>query len=371
MIKPMKKSTLIFVSAVILALLPSALAQASWQTVDNVSQAMGRDIVSDGHGNLIALMIDSATPTTAVCLSTNQGQTWQTLGAIGGYALKLSLAFDGSLFASGNRTTAVNGRAVVWQSLDHGISWTQSDPWVGQANALICSDVNAGTAGSVYLCGQSSGRWITRKGRRQNGGLVWNTIDSAISGSPKSLITIPSLSGDSDSIFVSGTSGNWTVRRSLDGGLTWSTSDNYVGGTAWSLGIGSNGAIFSAGHGIVPLSKNTAQASWIVRKSLDGGVSWATVDIVPQAYDAVFSLTSDLFGRLFVASYDRAIWMVRASSDGGATWTTTDLFLPRGFGASYAYGTASDDLGNVFVIGHANLANGSGSSSLIRRLGAP
>src|SRR5439155_17629554 len=61
----------------------------------------------------------------------------------------------------------------------------------------------------------------------------------------------------------------WYVRRSLDGGATWSTVDAYAGGQAKGIGADAPGNIYAVGAN---------GSHWIVRKSTNGGASWATVD---------------------------------------------------------------------------------------------
>jgi hypothetical protein len=57
----------------------------------------------------------------------------------------------------------------------------------------------------------------------------------------------------------------WYVRRSLNGGVTWSTVDTYLGGSARGIGADGAGNVYvvgsNAGH-------------WIVRRSNNGGGSW-------------------------------------------------------------------------------------------------
>src|SRR6187399_3315122 len=106
----------------------SALAASTWQTVDNLADSRGRDIVADSAGSFISLAIDNSTSSTgpvstAVSRSSDHGATWQMVGSIAGYALDLTAAPDGALFATGNRSATVSGRAFLWQSLDHGATW--------------------------------------------------------------------------------------------------------------------------------------------------------------------------------------------------------------------------------------------------------
>jgi hypothetical protein len=128
-----KQNHLLLGAALLLAPLTSAIAQSTWETVDAITPWRGRAIAVDSAGNFISLAIDNSTYSTGpvstdVSLSSDTGLTWQTVGSIPGYALKLTAAPDGTLYASGNRSATVSGKAFVWFSKDHGTNWTVSDP---------------------------------------------------------------------------------------------------------------------------------------------------------------------------------------------------------------------------------------------------
>src|ERR1035438_4111895 len=96
-------------AALLLAPLTTTFAQSTWETVDALTPWRGIAIVADNDGNFISLALDNSTSgtgpvSTAVSLSSDGGATWQTNGSIAGYAVHLSAAPDGALFASGNRT---------------------------------------------------------------------------------------------------------------------------------------------------------------------------------------------------------------------------------------------------------------------------
>jgi hypothetical protein len=389
-------------AAMLLAPLISTLAQSTWETVDAITPWRGRAIAADSAGNFISLAIDNSTSTTGpvstdVSLSIDTGLNWQTVGSIPGYALKLTAAQEGTLYASGNRSATVSGKAFVWFSLDHGTNWTVSDPWAGQTqtNAFLAMDLAVGNSGVVYVCGQvfASSRWVVRKGQPTPSGISWSTVDNfpASSGQPQSAYVRPATApGSADEVFVAGIAGGlWTVRRSTDGGAIWVTVDGNNQGSALSVAAGTNGDIYVVGtftmsstitnqtivhHKVVVTYTTTSESGWLVRKSTDDGASWINVDFVVNGHPApARSLTVDAFGRVFAvgslytASYT---WLVRGSADGGATWTTTDTFLPAGYTWSQAFGAASDALGNVCVIG--DVENGTSSANLapIRRLPA-
>ena len=384
------KHALTLAAALLLAPLTTGLAQTTWETVDELTPWRGRDIVADAAGNFISLAIDNATctscpVTTTVSLSSDHGATWQTVGSIAGYALDLAAAPDGALFATGNRSATVSGRAFVWQSLDHGVTWTVSDPSVGLATGLIVADVAAGNTDSIYVGGMSNGRWMLRKGQRTASGITWSTVDSQPLGEIQSVFVRPTAAGQPDEVLVCG--GGWTVRRSLDGGATWTTLANpvstYSSQQAGSLTVSPNGSIFVVGRvskttttqtkvGKKIVTTTTTESGLLTRRSTNGGASWTDVDYVVNGSPAYScGLNADAFGRVFAVGWiTPETWLVRGSADGGTTWVTTDSFLPAETTRAHALGVASDALGNVCVIGETG-TNSVTYTAPIRRLAAP
>jgi hypothetical protein len=392
--------------ALLLAPYASTFGQSTWQTVDALSPGRGRAIVADSTGNFISLAIDDSTSSTgpvstAVSFSSDGGLSWQTAGTIPGYALKLAAAPDGTLYASGNRSATVSGKAFVWFSVDHGGTWAVSDPWSGQPAALISMDITAGNSGNIYLCGYVSGtynggRWIVRKGQPTPSGIAWTTADSFSGTQPNAIAVRPGSASFPDQIFLCGlaSSGNWTVRRSLDSGATWTTMQTSSLGTAYSVAIGPNGEVYVDGtsttniitatnvtttivHHQTVVTTNyvtTTFSGWLVQKSTDAGSTWSSVDFAVNARPAyASSLAVDAFSRVFAVGCQTTTpntWLVRGSADAGATWVTTDTFLPNGYTTAQAFGVACDALGNVCVVG--DVENGTPSADLapIRRLAA-
>jgi hypothetical protein len=375
-------------AAFFVATFTTTLAQSSWETVDNLAKSRGRDIVADSQGNFISLAIDDSTNTsspvtTAVSVSADHGATWQTVGSIAGYALDLAVAPDGALFATGNRSATVSGRAFLWQSLDHGATWTVSDPSAGLSAPILVTDVAAGNSGAIYVCGQSFGPWMVRKGQRTQSGITWATVDTPGLGQATSVFVRPGMAGQPDEVLVCG--GGWTVRRSLDGGATWNTLDS-SSGSAFALTTAPDGGIYVVGRiattttvtnqtvvkkKVVITTTTTTQYGWQVRKSANDGATWANMDYVANGWPQ-YSITADAFGRVFAVGFNDVTprtWLVRGSSDGGATWATTDLFLPSGATSAQAVAVGSDAFGNVCVVGE--LYYGTTVSAPIRRLAAP
>jgi hypothetical protein len=389
-------------AALLLASLTSTLAQSTWQTVDELTPWRGRDIVADNAGNFFSLAIDNGATgstgvvSTAVSVSTDHGATWQTVGSIGGYALDLAVAPDGALFAAGNRSATVSGRAFLWQSLDSGPTWTEIDPWAGQSGTFLSLDVAAGNNGSIYLCGYlyGGGKWIVRRGDRTHGGINWTTVDSFAGTQAESIcVRPPTLAGQPDEVLVSGFAGGlWTIRRSADGGATWATVDSYSTGfsNAGYSGVaaGLEGSIYTVARNaksvtvtnwtvvrkkLVATVTTTTEYGWLVRKSANDGASWANVGYFANGWPGNGPITVDNFGRVFVAGFNNTTprtWLVRGSEDGGVTWVTTDSFLPPGTTSAQAQAIASDALGNVCVVGETG-TSASTYTAPVRRLAAP
>jgi hypothetical protein len=367
---------LTLVATLLLAPVISTFAQSTWETVDAATPAAGRDIVADSAGNFISLALDYTTTSavTAVSRSGDGGTTWQTVGSIGGYALDLTAAPDGALFAAGNRSTAVSGKAFVWQSLDHGATWTTSDPWAGQSKPLISYDIAAGNSTAVYVCGSSNGRWIVRKGLRSGSGIAWTTVDNIAGVMATAICVRPASPGEQDEVIVFGSvAGLWTVRRSVNGGASWATVDSYsIGLSAGYAGVtaGPGNSIYVVGR-IAKKVGSSTQYGWLVRKTADGGATWADMDYVANGLPGG-NITVDAFGRVLVAGFNLISpysSLVRGSTDGGVTWTTTDSYRPTGATSSQAWGIASDAAGNVCVSGETIVANV--KTATIRRLAAP
>ncbi len=381
--------------ALLLAPFSPTFAQSAWQTADAITPWQGRAIVADPSGNFISLAISTNSTTTPVStivsLSTNAGQTWESVGSIGGYALKLTAAPDGTLYASGNRSDSISGKAFVWVSLDHGSTWNlAADPWAGQTTALISMDVQTDSTGALYLAGWLNGgnHWLIRKAQPTASGLSWSTVDSFLisSGQPQGLhVRRAAAPGQPDEVFVCGiANGYWTVRHSLDAGTTWVTIDSYTFGSqqsAFSLATGPDGSIYVVGRVASTVGSKktgyTTQYGWLMRKSANDGASWSNVDYVTNGWPAYArGVVVDPLGRIFVAGFLSTAtggysWLVRASVDGGSSWTTTDAFLPSGYTSAQASSAASDALGNLCVLGTLSDGNESDDVAITRRLAAP
>jgi len=94
-------------AALLLAPLSATLAQSAWKTADALTFRRGMAIEADTNGDLISVALDNSTSgtgpvSTVVSLSIDHGVTWQPVGSSAGYAVHLTAAPDGALFACGN-----------------------------------------------------------------------------------------------------------------------------------------------------------------------------------------------------------------------------------------------------------------------------
>lgn len=142
----------------------------------------------------------------------------------------------------------------------------------------------------------------------------------------------------------------------------WQTIDACPGYTSLATAVAGDeaGNIYAAGMWFQNV--NDVRHGWI-RKSSDGGRSWATVEdlVYPGSVGSVFQdITADGAGNLYAIAWATirsgpAHWVVTRSTDGGATWSIVDDLLGTPFAV------AADAAGNINVIG------GAGGHSILRR----
>ena len=169
----------------------------------------------------------------------------------------------------------------------------------------------------------------------------------------------------------------WYVRRSTDGGATWATVDDFVkspvDANADDIGMAADSAgnIFTAGCDFY-VSGSNAYPLWTVRKGT-GGTSFSTVDTVlnSRPTDVFVHPIAGVFvsgvTKVTIKNQPSDAWLVRRSTDGGATWSNVDVFQLASSKSSVAMGIAASTSG-IYVTGHAyNLNKGVVSSHWIVR----
>jgi hypothetical protein len=142
---------------------------------------------------------------------------------------------------------------------------------------------------------------------------------------------------------------HWYVRRSINGGASWVTVDDYVmrsatiGADAVSVAVDGTGDVYVSGYDFYSTGTGPINYDWIIRKGI-GGTSFSVVDFLPNSLPIRVFVhpTAGVFvvgqTRFTVRSSITWAWLVRRSSDGGATWSNVDT-IP--FSSSSFYSAAS------------------------------
>ncbi len=265
----------------------------------------------------------------------------------------------------------------LWESSDGAATWRS----VLNLNGALAAD----EAGNLYLATSylpgNPGSWAStlnyyrvRMGVTDpiTGDITWTVIDQypgsgQISHSPRSVTIRPR--GDASlpaEIWLAGTAIDAKtfknsfpfVRRSLDGGATWATVNPWPVPSGYSFQAG--GVVAGAdvnGTAYVSVSYRkkagkTSQDHWLTYRSLNHGATWTLVDTMPSGTTSA-GFAADTLGRVFIACDDA---VVRVSEDGGTTWANADVV-----GGC----VAADTAGNVFIGDHHT------TDGVIYRLPAP
>jgi hypothetical protein len=228
--------------------------------------------------------------------------------------------------------------------------------------------------------GSTPSQWVVRRGT--HGGTNWSTADTCTFPGSSSYFSSPQgITADTaGNVYVAGvvyyTNGTyaWTVRKGI-GGTNWFTVDSFSpGGYGWAQGVFAHptAGLFAVGKAdniVISKNKEYISTAWMVRRSLDGGTNWATVDVfqISSGYYAMaYGVGADQSGNLYVVGQANllvrpgwyATWAVRKSTDGGNTWATVDDFQLCTTCPARATGFAADSKGNLFVAGQAESSSG-------------
>lgn len=265
----------------------------------------------------------------------------------------------GAVFSSGGADDASRVRhGFVRRSLDAGQSWVTVLDVSGIAQFAA---VTIGPSGRVHAAGPGLvSSWVTAVS--EDGGTSW-TVGNAWAGGGSPLAVVEDVAGR---VFVGGyiidTNKRWhfSIRRSLDGGATWATVQDLVSpsgaSSVWALAATPAG-VFAAGR--------YGTTSWIVRRSTDGGQTWNTVDTYysGSAGNFPYGMTADANGNLFVTGVafispgknkpSVAHWITRRSVNGGQTWTVVDDFAAGS--SSTGRAVTVDAYGRVFATGYVSV----------------
>ena len=380
-------------------LLTQSMFSQTWQTVDNFQNVSGNGtlVFSDSgaakgwglaltpHGTVLAAgqALNSVIPAQEATIfsSSDGGNTW--FGPLDSFLEGSNSEYYGIVSdAAGNFYAAAHaeinniGHWVVRESIDGGTTWTTVDDFVPGGYYAFPTGITADSIGNIYVSGytstasSSANIWTVRRGV----GTSWTTVDS--------------LAGNGRAIFAHRTAGvfavgnatvtvtshgktatvqAWMVRRSLDGGTTWSTVDRFQGLTyaqASGVGADSQGNLYVAGFA------SNGSDYWTVRKSSNGGGSWTTVDSL--AGGRANACGSNSSGDLFVAgnfypSGGGIGWQVRKNAAGSGSWLTIDDYQFGGTGSTTEpQAIVSNGGGNVLIAGYGFGGTASASTWLIK-----
>jgi hypothetical protein len=226
--------------------------------------------------------------------------------------------------------------AYQWRarrSPDGGGSWEDADVFQlqsglwAEAQAAAFADATPWAAGWSQR-GNLSIQWHVRRSAAGGALGTWTDADTfQLSAGESSIAYAIALAGDDAWAAGLGTAAavsRWIVRASL-GGAAWATVDDLQGGLARDVHVASDGAVYVAG----------AVPTWTIRRTIDGGRSWQTLDIfqleVGQSSEARAIFVDDR-GAIAVLGWagdarGRTHTIVRTSEDDGASWQTIDDYL--------------------------------------------
>ncbi|MCX6925833.1 MAG: sialidase family protein [Verrucomicrobia bacterium] len=298
-----------------------------------------------------------------------------TVGA-SGVSLGLAAVENGVVFSAGSGNDLAGiPHAFVRRTLDTGQTWQTVCDLSGNGTALSWAVTVGQYSGLVFATAtirnaQNNARndWVTL--RSADGGTTWSMVDVLTSPTFKCnpYAVVEDAAGR---VFVGGyfsdtaNRDHYLVRRSLNGGTTWATVDDVVG--PYALGD------FATGMAVTPagvFSIGRIASVWTVRRSTDAGKTWKTVDTYQSVAGRTYlsysqGIAADANGNLYVTGQAQfppnntaqSRWITRKSADGGATWRTVDDVLI----GTNPYGKAAtvDAFGRVFVAGYYATVGGS------------
>ena len=412
----MKKSIPAFILTAALTVPGRSAAQAqAWQTVDLHQRAPGlsataTDIGTAADGATLYSVGSSRYNTAGnysaiVRKSTDSGVNWVPDDDYleDGWASASYLCFgsgaDGSHYAGGALWDGVTGTKtwiVRQKSGDSGSTWQTIDAFSqGSTAKPSCNDVKVNPfTGDVYAVGRSNAG--------QNYGFLWAVRKKAVGAASFITVDNPGAPPINDAraigfhstagVFVVGSMGNgskelWTVRRSLSGQPgTWTTVDTFQDAantySEASAIVVSADTIYVGGRASQVVKGKTIN-NWVVRRSLNAGNTWATVDRFgqePAPYGkgaaTITGITLSPSGQVFVTGITPAPseLLVRKGStlqNGTMSWETSDQFQQVAGLETYARALTTDAFGNIFSAGQGKVDSSGLGYFLTRKLSGP
>jgi sugar lactone lactonase YvrE len=142
------------------------------------------------------------------------------------------------------------------------------------------------------------------------------------------------------------------------------------------------GYIYVAGWAQNLPKKNTVVTDWVLRRSMDNGITWSVSDKFSLASGhpvSPLAMTVDLKGNIWVCGYTEQNdgtypmhWIVRKGTPGAngtVTWAEVDNYQLVSGQHARANGITSDDAGNIYVSGRGNDSAGA-TFWIVRKLTA-
>jgi hypothetical protein len=252
------------------------------------------------------------------------------------------------------------GAAVILGQPASGQSWQTVDdfnlyPGFDSSAQAMGRDPfgNIYTAGSAVI--DTNYDYVAAIRKSSDGGATWNTIDLFSQGEAAPSYEYTAITSDSaGNLCAAGNAGwphTWFTRQSVDGGITWSTVDTVAAtpgnhAYAWGAAADSAGNIYVVGN---------VYRSWVVRKAISGS-AWSTVDSFNPGSSgsakAVVCHPAGVFvlgtGYLNVKNSSAPYWYVRRSQNDGATWSTVDTYA-----GDFANAIGTDATGNIYTVGRS------------------
>ncbi len=292
-----------------------------WKTVDagRTWKPLGVGAPFAAASTVIALAIDPQSPTTVYSGTGSQGLFRSGDGGAGWARsdeglpgpLVVSLAVDP---VSPAVVYAGTLSGIVYRSLDAGADWKETgavglDPVRALAiNPLTPTTLYAGTVGTI--------RGIPVPGkilRSTDGSASWSAVFSA----PIYSLAIDPHNPDTLYAGVGCVNGlDCRSLKSTDGGITWVTLEGLP------QGFPEGARFFLDRSGVIYVISSTGPASAQVFKSTDGAVSWSTTDVDLPLTGLAMDASSP--PRLYATT---ATGLFK-SVDGGNSWSATGLSFP-------------------------------------------
>jgi hypothetical protein len=212
---------------------------------------------------------------------------------------RLYLRSDNKLFLLVHFVPGHSGRLTnLFNSSDGGATWSVFSDF-GNLSASIRAHLVFLKNNIILVNGitNMNDQYYSYIARSADGGLNWKKIASY---KPKNQIAGDFISRDfieykKDVAFMvgyakdprSGYGYSWLVKKSVDNGVTWIDCDQYTGDSVFELGARPYaisrdyaGQIFVVGKSLAKTNVNVKARylRWVVRKSVDEGVTWSTVE---------------------------------------------------------------------------------------------